>query len=181
MEKRTGRLILAVIGGTAAALLAALIPAAVFWLFDQKSGYRQDPGLYRPDVIEVAYEGQTRVLKPGAKEYEQIFEKAQWCWDNSTVDRYSGLPLRVLLTHLDEKPEDTMEVTFRYKGEIEWQNLVANTYTFFPLAEEEGIESNLYISMDGNYLKRAVVVVFEPTAELTQLLLEAVEEKEGDP
>ena len=66
-----------------------------------------------------------------------------------------------------------MEVTFRYKGTIEWQNLVANTYTFFPLAEEEGIESNLYISMDGNYLKRAVVVVFKPTAELTQLLLEA--------
>ncbi len=179
VKKRKWRIVFWILGGAAAVFLVVILPAGIFCYFDRKSDYTNDTAvLCRPDVIEIKYNGKTCTLEPGADEYEEIYEKTKWCWENFTLDRNSGLPLKIMLAFMDEKPEDTMEVTFRYGGTIEWDRgmtaLLANTYTFFPMADED-IAARMYISKDGNYLEEAIVVVFKPTEDLAAMLREAAE------
>ena len=53
--------------------------------------------------------------------------------------------------------------------------MTANTYTFFPFADDPGTAAHMYISRDGNYLEEAVVIVFKPTENLKLLLQNTTE------
>lgn len=145
---------------------------AIFLIVKMRGSHNRST-LGRPDSIEVKYEGKARILEPGTDEYEEIFKETESCWESS-MDQ--GKPLRVMLTRMDRKPAGTMEVTYHYEEPVIWYSgMTANTYTFFPFADDPGTAAHMYISIDGNYLEEAVVIVFKPTENLKLLLQNTTE------
>ena len=136
----------------------------------EEDSYRQ--ALDRPDCIEIRDGAASCILEPDTEAYEEIHSKVAACWEEN-VD--GGAPARVMWTHLPEKPEGALEVTYHYEEPVRWRKgedcLEADTYTFFPLETGSDASDVLLVSRDKNYETEAVVVTFPISGELEQVFM----------